>query len=210
MKLQLALDMPDLATGLEVAGKTAMYVDVIEAGTPLLIREGIRAIRELRRRFRGRPIVADIKVIDAGEPIAELAFAAGANIVTVLGCASDAVIQRVVYTARRYEGMVMADSLSIADIVVRAAELYDLGVHSLCLNRRGLKQSRAREERIQQIEELVSRIELPVYLAGGIDPAELTHLRPLPLAGVIVGQAIAGEEQPQHAAKKMRDILDQI
>ncbi|NDC79533.1 MAG: 3-hexulose-6-phosphate synthase, partial [Chitinophagia bacterium] len=52
MKLQLALDMPDLATGLEVAGKTAMYVDVIEAGTPLLIREGIRAIRELRRRFR--------------------------------------------------------------------------------------------------------------------------------------------------------------
>jgi 3-hexulose-6-phosphate synthase len=210
MKLQLALDMPDLATGLEVAGKTAMYVDVIEAGTPLLIREGIRAIRELRRRFRGRPIVADIKVIDAGEPIAELAFAAGANIVTVLGCASDDVIQRVVYTARRYEGMVMADSLSIADIVGRAAELFDLGVHSLCLNRRGLKSGRSREERVQQIEELVSRIELPVYLAGGIDPQELAHLRPLPLAGVIVGQAIAGKAHPQDAAKKMREILDQV
>lgn len=210
MKLQLALDIPDLGLGLEIAGKAAMHVDVIEAGTPLLIREGIRAVRELRRRFRGRPIVADIKVIDAGEPIAELAFAAGANIVTVLGCASNEVIERVVHSAKRYEGMVMADSLSIADIVVRAAELYDLGVHSLCLNRRGLKLSCAREERIQQIEELVSRIELPVYLAGGIDPAELADLRPLPLAGVIVGQAIAGEEHPQHAAKKMRDILDQI
>ena len=76
MKLQLALDTPDLTHELELAGKVAAYVDLIEAGTPLLIREGIRAVRELRRRHRGRPIVADIKVIDDGEPIAELAFTA--------------------------------------------------------------------------------------------------------------------------------------
>lgn len=209
MKLQLALDTPDLALGLELAGKTAMHVDVIEAGTPLLIREGIRAVRELRRRFRGRPIVADIKVIDAGEPIAELAFAAGASIVTVLGCASNEVIERVVHSARRYEGMVMADSLSVGDIVARARELQQLGVNSLCLNRRGLKRTRSREERIRQIEELIGTIELPVYVAGGIDNAELASLRHLPLAGVIVGAAIAEAPSPGEAAKKMRDILDQ-
>ena len=70
MKLQLALDTPDLIHELDLVGKVAPYIDVIEAGTPLLIREGIRAVRELRRRYRGRPVVADIKVIDAGEPIA--------------------------------------------------------------------------------------------------------------------------------------------
>lgn len=208
MKLQLALDTPDLALGLELAGKTAMHVDVIEAGTPLLIREGIRAVRELRRRFRGRPIVADIKVIDAGEPIAELAFAAGASIVTVLGCASNEVIQRVVHSARRYDGMVMADSLSVGDIVGRASELRQLGVNSLCLNRRGLKRTRNREERIRMIEELIETIELPVYVAGGIDNAELTSLRHLPLAGVIVGAAIAEAPSPGEAARKMRQILD--
>ena len=79
MKLQLALDTPDLVHELDLVGKVAPYIDVIEAGTPLLIREGIRAVRELRRRYRGRPVAADIKVIDAGEPIAELAFAAGAS-----------------------------------------------------------------------------------------------------------------------------------
>lgn len=63
MKLQLALDTPDLAHELELAGKVAAQVDLIEAGTPLLIREGIRAVRELRRRHRGCPIVADIKVV---------------------------------------------------------------------------------------------------------------------------------------------------
>ena len=209
MKLQLALDIPDLGLGLEIAGKAAMHVDVIEAGTPLLIREGIRAVRELRRRFRGRPIVADIKVIDAGEPIAELAFAAGANIVTVLGCASNEVIERVVHSAKRYEGMVMADSLSVINIPERARELRQLGVNSLCLNRRGLKRVRNREDRISMIEEMISNIELPVYLAGDIDETELLSLRHPPLAGVIVGAAITNASSPKEAAQRMRDILDQ-
>lgn len=209
MKLQLALDTPDLAHELELAGKVAAYVDLIEAGTPLLIREGIRAVRELRRRHRGRPIVADIKVIDAGEPIAELAFAAGAGIVTVLGCASDQVIERVVRSAQRYDGQVMADSLSVPNIVERARQLSNLGVSSLCLNRRGFKQAKNREERIGLIREVVEQIGLPVYLAGGIDLQELTHLRHLPLAGVIVGAAIAEAASPIDVAGRMRAVLDE-
>jgi 3-hexulose-6-phosphate synthase len=210
MKLQLALDTPDLTHELELAGKVAAYVDLIEAGTPLLIREGIRAVRELRRRHRGRPIVADIKVIDAGEPIAELAFAAGATVVTVLGNASDELIERVVRSAHRYDGQVMADSLTVSDIVERARRLRDLGVTSLCVNRRGFKKAKglSREERIDQLTELINDIELPVYLAGGIDLAELTLLRKLPLAGVIVGAAIANAPSPAEAAKKMRAVLD--
>lgn len=210
MKLQLALDTPDLVHELELAGKVAAQVDLIETGTPLLIREGIRAVRELRRRHRGRPIVADIKVIDAGEPIAELAFAAGATVVTVLGCAADEVIERVVKSAKRYDGQVMADSLGLSNVPERARQLRDLGVDSLCINRRGFKRLKglSREERISQIEDLVRQINLPVYLAGGIDVPELTALRALPLAGVIVGAAIADAPSPVEMAKKMRDILD--
>jgi 3-hexulose-6-phosphate synthase len=210
MKLQLALDTPDLTHELELAGRVAAYVDSIEAGTPLLIREGIRAVRELRRRYRGRPIVADIKVIDAGEPIAELAFAAGATVVTVLGNASDELIERVVRSAHRYDGQVMADSLTVSDIAERARRLRELGVTSICINRRGFKRAKglSREERIDQITKLINEVELPVYLAGGIDLAELTLLRKLPLAGVIVGAAIANAPSPAEAAKKMRAILD--
>ncbi|MBO0858659.1 MAG: orotidine 5'-phosphate decarboxylase [Chloracidobacterium sp.] len=210
MKLQLALDTPDLTHELELAGKVAAYVDLIEAGTPLLIREGIRAVRELRRRYRGRPIVADIKVIDAGEPIAELAFAAGATVVTVLGNASDELIERVVRSAHRYDGQVMADSLTVSDIAVRARRLRELGVTSICVNRRGFKRAKglSREDRIDQITELINDVDLPVYLAGGIDVAELTLLRKLPLAGVIIGAAIANAPSPVESAKKMRAVLD--
>ncbi len=209
MKLQLALDTPDLMHELELAGKVAPYIDMIEAGTPLLIREGIRAVRELRRRHRGRPIVADIKVIDAGEPIAELAFAAGATVVTVLGSASDSLIERVVKTATRYEGQVMADSLTVSNIQERARQLRDLGVDSICINRRGFKREKlTREEKVSQVTDVIQTIELPVYLAGGIDHAELSMLRSLPLAGVIIGAAIARAASPVEAAKKMRAVLD--
>lgn len=210
MKLQLALDTPDLAHELELAGQVASQVDLIETGTPLLIREGIRAVRELRRRHRGCPIVADIKVVDAGEPIAELAFAAGATVVTVLGCASDEVIERVVRSAKRYDGQVMADSLSLTNVPERARQLRDLGVDLLCINRRGFNHAmgQSREGRLSQLAELIEQIDLPVYLAGGIDIAELTALRDLPLAGVIVGAAIAEAASPIETAKKMREILD--
>jgi 3-hexulose-6-phosphate synthase len=210
MKLQLALDAPDLMHELELAGKVAAQVDLIEAGTPLLIREGIRAVRELRRRHRGRPIVADIKVVDDGEPIAELAFAAGATVVTVLGCASDEVVERVVRSAKRYDGQVMADSLGVVDILERSRQLRDLGVDSLCINRRGFKRVKGlgREERFNAIAELIQQVGLPVYLAGGIDTNDLKSLRNLPLAGIIVGAAIAEAASPATVAKEMRDILD--
>lgn len=211
MKLQLALDTPDLIHELDLVSKVAPYIDVIEAGTPLLIREGIRSVRELRRRYRGRPVVADIKVIDAGEPIAELAFAAGASIVTVLSVASDEVIAKVVRSAKRYDGEVMADSLGVADIPARARQLRELGVSSLCINRRGFEKSDAnRETKTAQLAELVGRIDLPVYLAGGIDHEELMLLRDLPLAGVIVGAAIAEAPNPIESAKRMRAILDHL
>lgn len=210
MKLQLALDRPDLAHALEIVGHVAPYVDLIEAGTPLLIREGIRAVRELRRRYRGRAIVADIKVIDAGEPIAELAFAAGANVVTVLGCASDDVIERVVRSARRYEGTVMADSLSVVNIPERAKQLRDIGVNSICINRRGFKRPKgSAEDSLKRLLNLIPEIELPVYLAGGIDLVELALLSDAPLAGVIVGAAIAEASSPANVARQMRKLLDQ-
>jgi 3-hexulose-6-phosphate synthase len=212
MKLQLALDTPDLAHELALVSKVAPYVDLIEAGTPLLIREGIRAVREIRRRHRGCPVVADIKVVDAGEPIAELAFVAGASIVTVLGCASDEVITRVVQAARRYDGQVMADSLSITDIKKRAGQLRDLGVHSLCINRRGFEQSlvnAAPEEKLTRLTDLLADIDLPVYLAGGINYDELVQLRQLPLAGVIIGAAIAAAPSPPEAARRIRELLNE-
>ena len=158
----------------------------------------------------GSLLASPPRVITLSPHLTELAFAAGANVVTVLGCASDEVIERVVRSARRYEGTVMADSLSVPNIPERAKQLRDLGVNSLCINRRGLKKHKGSpEEGFKRFLGLIPEIELPIYLAGGIDLAELTDLSEAPLAGVIIGAAIAEASSPANAARQMRRLLDQ-
>jgi 3-keto-L-gulonate-6-phosphate decarboxylase len=88
--LQLALDLPSLdACRAIVAGLDPAPVRA-EAGTPLLLHEGMRAVEWLRGALGpAGTVVADTKICDAGARIARDAFAAGADVVTVVGAAAD-------------------------------------------------------------------------------------------------------------------------
>ena len=96
--LQVALDFLNLNRALKVAEEAvAGGVDWLEAGTPLIKSEGLDSIRELRKKFPRATIVADMKIMDVGRMESEAAAKAGANIVCVLGAASDATIRECVY-----------------------------------------------------------------------------------------------------------------
>lgn len=41
-------------------------IDYLEAGTPLILAEGMHGVRALRERFPDTPIVADLKTMDGG------------------------------------------------------------------------------------------------------------------------------------------------
>jgi 3-hexulose-6-phosphate synthase len=62
--VQISLDIVEIAEALETA-EMAMRagVDWLEAGTPLIIAEGMHGVRALRNRFPGVPIVADLKTM---------------------------------------------------------------------------------------------------------------------------------------------------
>ena len=88
--LQLALDFVDLHRALHVAELAVPAgVDWIEAGTPLIKSEGLDAVRELKRRFPGKVIVADMKIMDAGRIEVESAAKAGASGYVVKGVPAD-------------------------------------------------------------------------------------------------------------------------
>ena len=78
--VQLSLDLTSIDEALEVAeiGLRA-GIDWLEAGTPLILAEGLRAVRSLRERFPGVPIVADLKTMDGGYLEAEMMAKAGAR-----------------------------------------------------------------------------------------------------------------------------------
>jgi len=59
--VQISLDLTNLQEALEMAEiAVAAGVDWLEAGTPLILAEGLRAVETLHIRFPRHPIVADL------------------------------------------------------------------------------------------------------------------------------------------------------
>src|SRR2546422_1028396 len=91
--LQVALDHMHLKRAL-LAAKEAVDggADWLEAGTPLVKSEGIEVVRQLKKSFPGKTIVADLKTMDTGAFEVEIAAKAGADVITVMGVTDDATI----------------------------------------------------------------------------------------------------------------------
>ena len=92
--LQLALDHTSLQAAQRDVERLADHVDIIEAGTILCLTEGLNAVRALRQQCPKKTIVADWKVADAGETLAEQAFGAGANWMTIICAAPLATVEK--------------------------------------------------------------------------------------------------------------------
>ena len=81
-KIQLALDTLDGDHALELAQLAAPFVDILEAGTPLIKSVGICIVTKLKAAHPDKTILADLKSSDVGAYEADMAFRAGADIVT--------------------------------------------------------------------------------------------------------------------------------
>ena len=65
IRLQVALD-GDLDSALEILAVVHPYIDIAEIGTPLIYREGMRAVRLIHERYPDVSLLADLKIMDAG------------------------------------------------------------------------------------------------------------------------------------------------
>src|SRR5713101_9810710 len=127
--VQISLDLVDLEEALATARiAVEAGVDWLEAGTPLILAEGLRGVRALREAFPRHPIVADLKTMDGGYLEAQMMAKAGANLVVVMGRAHEATIRRVVDAGRDFGVKVMGDNLAATDRVACARWMQDLGV----------------------------------------------------------------------------------
>ncbi len=136
--MQVALDLVDLPRAIQIAEEAVKGIlaetgnDItkawVEAGTPLIKSEGMNAVRELRKKFPGHTIVADMKTMDAGAAEIEMAAKAGANVIFILGVSPDSCISEAVLAAKKYGVKVGADLISCEDPARRAIELEKMGV----------------------------------------------------------------------------------
>lgn len=176
--IQISLDLTTIDEALDVARAAVKAgVDWLEAGTPLILAEGLHGIRALRKEFPNHPIVADLKTMDGAGLEAEMMFKAGANFVVVMGQAHDASIIEQVKMAKKYNGKVMADVMLCPDKPKRAKEAQDLGVDYIIVHT-------GFDERnmipglspLDDLEDILAAVDIPVQAVGGlsIDQAIVT------------------------------------
>src|SRR5271156_6041962 len=173
--VQISLDITNIPEALETAHMAIRAgVDWLEAGTPLIIAEGMNGVRALRQRFPGVPIIADLKTMDGGYLEAEMMAKAGATHVVVMARAHVETLRCVVKAGRDIGVKVMGDNLGCPDMVAGAKLIADFGcdyvIHHIGYDeRRGIA---ARGERmpspLDQLRDVVKAVRVPVQAVGGL------------------------------------------
>jgi len=205
--LQVALDFENLHRALQVASEAVKGgVDWLEAGTPLIKGEGLQCVRELKKRFPDKVVVADMKTMDTGRFEVEIAAKAGAQIVIILATADDSTIKEAVEAGRNYGAQIMVDLINVDDMVSRAIQLERLGVDYICVHvgidqqMRGMKA----ESIIKQVSEVVRT---PVAAAGGINSENAPALVEAGAQIVIVGGAVTKAENAEQATRILKQAI---
>jgi 3-hexulose-6-phosphate synthase/6-phospho-3-hexuloisomerase len=173
--VQISLDITTSKEALETA-EMAMRagVDWLEAGTPLIIAEGMHGVKALRQRFPNTPIVADLKTMDGGYLEAEMMAKAGATHVVVMARAHEETIRCVVKAGRDFGVQVMGDNMVCEDMVAGAKWLEDLGcdfvIHHIGYDeRRGIAARGLRmPSPLDQLRKVVASVSIPVQAVGGL------------------------------------------
>jgi 3-hexulose-6-phosphate synthase/6-phospho-3-hexuloisomerase len=173
--VQISLDVTDIREAIETARMALRAgVDWLEAGTPLILAEGLHGVRALRAEFPGVPIVADLKTMDGGYLEAEMMAGAGATHVVVMARAHEETIRCVVKAGKDFGIGVMGDNLGCPDMVAGAKMLEDLGcdfvIHHIGYDeRRGIAARGMRmPSPLDQLRDVVGAVKVPVQAVGGL------------------------------------------
>ncbi|MBS4208236.1 orotidine 5'-phosphate decarboxylase / HUMPS family protein [Bacillus sp. FJAT-50079] len=195
--IQISLDLTNIHEALEMAEiAVEAGVDWIEAGTPLLLAEGLHAVTALRRKYPNHPIIADLKTMDGGYLETEMMAKAGATHVVVMGVAHPATIRAVVRAAKDYNVKVMGDILAARDKVACAKLLEANGVDYIIVHT-GFDERGEKPERtpFDQLEEIAKAVSLPIQAVGGLSIEQAAHMPKCGAPLVVVGAPLIIDKQ---------------
>ncbi len=212
-KIQLALDTLDFDHALHLASLAAPFVDIIEAGTPLIKSVGISIVTRLKAAHPDKIILADLKSSDVGAYEAEMAFKAGADIVTTQGITTLATITEVQREADVWHRRAEVDMTGVSDPLKRAREVQKVGV-GLVLYHRSIDEETTEgalwdAQAVKIVTEMCG-LGLDVAIAGGVSAHVLPLLAAVPLYGIVVGRGITAQKDPARAAAEIADLVKEI
>lgn len=223
--VQISLDLTSISEALDHARKAARAgVDWLEAGTPLILAEGLHAVEALRREFPKHPVVADLKTMDGGYLEAEMMAKAGATHVVVMARAHPATIKTVVQAGRDYGIKVMGDDLGCPDKAAASRAMQDLGVDYI-VHHVGYDERRDPEviaahggrapSPLDELQAVVNAVSIPVQAVGGLSVAEVMELPRYGVNHLVLGAPLTVDanafKSPAHDLEGLlREIIGKL
>lgn len=210
--LQIAMDYTSLSKALVMAALVAPEVDIIEIGTPLCKAAGLDAIRAMREVCPDKLILADFKTPDVGGLEANMAFDAGADMLTVIGGAAMPTVEQALAVARKRGKEMLMELTGVRDILARAAEWRQIGVDRIVYHREWDAQSAGREwtEDDKDIIRKLIDMGYKVTITGGMTLEILPFFADLPVSVLICGRGIREAPDPRATARQMRLALAEL
>jgi 3-hexulose-6-phosphate synthase/6-phospho-3-hexuloisomerase len=209
---QVSLDVTTIAEALELAhGARRAGIDWLEAGTPLILGEGLHAVKALREEFADVPIVADLKTMDGAGLEAELMLGAGATHVVVMSRAHWASVKEMVAVAHGMGGEVMADVLGAEDKAADARAMQDFGVDWIILHT-GFDERRhvAGVSPLDDLDRVVAAVDLPVQAVGGLSIEQAIETVRRGARSVVIGAPLAIQADRFATGEQFEQILRDV
>jgi 3-hexulose-6-phosphate synthase/6-phospho-3-hexuloisomerase len=205
--VQISLDVITIDEAVKTAEMALRAgVDWLEAGTPLIIAEGMNGVRALRQAFPEVPIVADLKIMDGGWLEAQLMAKAGATHVVVMERAHAETIKVVVKAGRDFGVQIMGDNLAASDRVASARRLEEFGcdfvIHHIGFDeRRGIVASGGTcPSPLDELRAIVDAVTIPVQAVGGLSVTQAMQTPEYGAPLVVLGAPLTIEPEAFKAA----------
>ena len=206
MQLQFAMDTLTTEAALELAAAAAPHVDVRELGTPLIKSAGLSAVTAIKQAHPDKIVFADLKTMDAGELEADIAFSAGADLVTVLGVAGDSTIVGAVAAAKKHGKGIVVDLIGVADKAARAREVVALGAEFVEVHA-GLDEQAEEGFTFSTLLDAGKDSGVPFSIAGGVNASSIASVQESGARVAVAGSAIYSASDVGAAAAELRAAI---
>ena len=209
--VQVALDTVQLSEALAAARVLAPEIDVVEAGTLLCLGEGVAAIRVLRTLYPDNIIVADLKIVDAGGELAEMACREGADWVTVMCNAANATKERAMRAAERYGAEIQIELFGTWTYA-EAQTWRELGItHAIYhQSRDALNAGGSWSESDVKVVRRLAELGFAVSVTGGLTIETLPLFKAIPVKCFIAGRGLRNADDPAAAARAWKREIEAL
>jgi len=202
--LQIALDIPSLERTKKIISQVPKSDRIIlEVGTPLLKKYGVKVIRDLRETARDMFIVADLKTLDVGKVEVDLAFEETADAVVASGLAAAGTLNKFIYEAKKLGIYAVVDMMNVEAPVEKFQSLTEFP--DVVILHRAIDEEKTGKPRwylIKEFRRVFKDKKFLVAVAGGIAPETAPEAFAEGADIIIVGRYITQSRDVEHSVRE--------